>query len=122
MPLYEYKCVKCGHRFEKIENVSASETKKCPKCAAKAKRMLAAPAIQFKGSGWYVTDYAGKKGGSSSGESSNEGSSKSSEKTGEAKASDSKSSDSKSSDSKSSESKSSESKSSSEKGDSKKKK
>lgn len=60
MPLYEYKCVKCGHRFEKIEKVSASEIKKCPKCGAKAERMAAAPAIQFKGSGWYVTDYAGK--------------------------------------------------------------
>jgi putative FmdB family regulatory protein len=60
LPLYEYKCVKCGHRFEKIESVSASETKKCPKCGAKAARQFAAPAIQFKGSGWYVTDYAGK--------------------------------------------------------------
>lgn len=60
MPLYEYECSKCGHRFEKIENVGASETKKCPKCGAKAERLLAAPAIQFKGSGWYVTDYAGK--------------------------------------------------------------
>ena len=76
MPLYEYKCDKCGHRFEKIENVNASDRKKCPKCGAKAPRQLAAPAIQFKGSGWYVTDYAGKKsapasseGGSESGES-----------------------------------------------------
>jgi len=60
LPLYEYKCVKCGHRFEKIESVSASTTKKCPLCGAKAERQLAAPAIQFKGSGWYVTDYAGK--------------------------------------------------------------
>ncbi|HYL45873.1 MAG TPA: zinc ribbon domain-containing protein [Candidatus Limnocylindrales bacterium] len=60
MPLYEYKCRKCGHVFEKIENHSASTTKKCPKCGAKAERQLAAPAIQFKGSGWYVTDYAGK--------------------------------------------------------------
>lgn len=60
MPLYEYKCVKCGHRFEKIERVSASEIKKCPKCGARAERVLNAPAIQFKGTGWYVTDYAGK--------------------------------------------------------------
>lgn len=62
MPLYEYQCEKCGHRFEKIESLSASTTKKCPKCGAKAERLLAAPAIQFKGSGWYVTDYAGKSG------------------------------------------------------------
>ena len=60
MPLYEYKCVKCGHRFEKIESHTASTTKKCPECGAKAERQIAAPAIQFKGSGWYVTDYAGK--------------------------------------------------------------
>jgi len=66
VPLYEYKCVKCGHRFEKIEKVSASEIKKCPKCGARAERMAAAPAIQFKGSGWYVTDYAGKNSDSTS--------------------------------------------------------
>jgi len=67
--------VKCGHRFEKIESFSASETKKCPKCGARAERQLSPSAIQFKGSGWYVTDYAGKKGGesgSSKGESSSD--------------------------------------------------
>lgn len=73
MPLYEYKCVKCGHRFEKIESVSASDKKKCPKCGARAERLLAAPAIQFKGTGWYVTDYAGKKPGAAQGEKSNDG-------------------------------------------------
>ena len=60
MPLYEYKCGKCAHTFEKIESYSAPETRKCPKCGAKAERVLAPPAIQFKGTGWYVTDYAGK--------------------------------------------------------------
>ena len=60
MPLYEYKCVKCGNRFEKIEHMSAPAIQKCPKCGGKAERQLGAPAIQFKGSGWYVTDYAGK--------------------------------------------------------------
>ena len=64
MPLYEYRCTKCRHQFEKIESVSASTRKKCPKCGAVAERMLASPAIQFKGSGWYVTDYAGKSAGS----------------------------------------------------------
>jgi len=83
VPLYEYKCVKCGHRFEKIENVSASTTKKCPKCGAKAERMLAAPAIQFKGSGWYVTDYAGKGASSASSESSADGGAAKSEKPAE---------------------------------------
>jgi putative FmdB family regulatory protein len=72
LPLYEYKCVKCGHRFEKIESLGASETKKCPKCGAKAERQIAAPAIQFKGSGWYVTDYAGKSAAASSGDSGGE--------------------------------------------------
>ena len=94
MPLYEYKCVKCGYRFERIEKLSAPTTQKCPKCGKKAERQLSSPAIQFKGSGWYVTDYGGKKGAPSS-ESSGDGSSA---KT--ATASDSKSSDSKSSESK----------------------
>jgi len=73
LPLYEYKCVKCGHRFEKIESVSASTTKKCPQCGGKAERQLAAPAIQFKGSGWYVTDYASKGSSSTANEKPAEG-------------------------------------------------
>lgn len=60
MPLYEYQCAKCGKRTEKIENVSGPHLKKCPHCGGKVERLLTAPAIQFKGSGWYVTDYAGK--------------------------------------------------------------
>jgi putative FmdB family regulatory protein len=78
VPLYEYECPKCHHRFELIEKVGAPETHKCPKCGAKAERLLAAPAIQFKGSGWYVTDYAGKSGGASG----SDGGDKSSEKSG----------------------------------------
>ena len=60
MPLYEYKCLKCGRHTEKIENVSGPHLKKCPHCGGKVERLLTAPAIQFKGAGWYVTDYAGK--------------------------------------------------------------
>lgn len=60
MPLYEYECAKCGVRFEKIEKVTAPHKQKCPKCAGRAERLLAAPAFQFKGSGWYATDYAAK--------------------------------------------------------------
>jgi putative FmdB family regulatory protein len=83
LPLYEYKCVRCGHRFERIESVSASEVKKCPSCGGRAERQLAPPAIQFKGSGWYVTDYAGKGASASSAESSVEEAAKAAEKTGE---------------------------------------
>ena len=66
MPLYEYECVKCGHRFEKIEKFSGPHTKKCPQCGGKVERLVASPAIQFKGSGWYVTDYARKPAGGDS--------------------------------------------------------
>ena len=85
MPLYEYKCTKCGSKFEKIESVSASEIKKCPKCGARAERVLNAPAIQFKGTGWYVTDYAGKNSGATAkeGGDSSESAAKSSEKSSE---------------------------------------
>ena len=61
MPLYEYECTKCHRRTEKIENVSGPHLQKCPHCGGKVESVLTAPAIQFKGSGWYVTDYAGKK-------------------------------------------------------------
>jgi len=61
VPLYEYECTKCHRRTEKIENVSGPHLKKCPHCGGKVESVLTAPAIQFKGSGWYVTDYAGKK-------------------------------------------------------------
>ena len=64
MPLYEYQCKKCGHRFEKIQKFSDKPVKKCPECGGQVEQTISAPAVQFKGSGWYVTDYA-KKGGSS---------------------------------------------------------
>ena len=62
MPLYEYQCAKCRKRTEKIESVAGPHLKKCPHCGGKVERLVTAPAIQFKGSGWYVTDYAGKSG------------------------------------------------------------
>jgi putative FmdB family regulatory protein len=68
VPLYEYECTKCHKRTEKIESASGPHLKKCPFCGGKVEQLLSAPAIQFKGSGWYVTDYSGKKSGS--GESS----------------------------------------------------
>ena len=63
MPLYEYQCTKCKQRTEKIESVAGPHLRKCPHCGGKVERLQSAPAIQFKGSGWYVTDYAGKSGG-----------------------------------------------------------
>lgn len=60
MPIYEYECNKCGHRFEVIQKVSDAPLKKCEKCKGKAERLVSSPAIQFKGTGWYVTDYAKK--------------------------------------------------------------
>ena len=60
MPIYEYKCKKCHHRFEKIQKFSDPLVKKCPDCGGPVEQVLSAPAVQFKGSGWYVTDYAKK--------------------------------------------------------------
>ena len=60
MPLYEYECKKCGHRFEKIQKFSDKMIKKCPECGGQVEQLISAPAVQFKGSGWYVTDYAKK--------------------------------------------------------------
>ena len=75
MPLYEYRCTQCGHRVERIEKVSGPHLKNCPQCNGKVERLPAAPAIQFKGSGWYVTDYARKaSGGDSSGAGAGEAS------------------------------------------------
>lgn len=63
MPLYEYQCRKCGHRFEKIQKFSDKMIKKCPECGGQVEQMISAPAVQFKGSGWYVTDYGNKGSG-----------------------------------------------------------
>ncbi len=58
MPLYEYECKKCHHRFERIVKYSDRPMKKCPDCGGPVEQTITAPAVQFKGSGWYVTDYA----------------------------------------------------------------
>ena len=117
MPLYEYECKKCGHRFEKIQKFSDKMVTKCPECGGQVEQMISAPAVQFKGSGWYVTDYAKKSssaGASGSGESKDktddksksDGSSKeSSSKEGAPKESSSKESSSKESSTKGSQSK-----------------
>jgi putative FmdB family regulatory protein len=92
MPLYEYECEKCGHRFEMIRKFSDPPVEVCPKCGSPVRKLMSSPAIQFKGTGWYITDYAKKdqsapaKGGE--------------QKTGEQKSSDQKSSESSSTDTK----------------------
>ena len=60
MPLYEYKCEACGNRFEKIVKFSDPPLDTCPKCGGRVEKLLSSPAFQFKGSGWYITDYAKK--------------------------------------------------------------
>ena len=88
MPLYEYECDQCGYRFEVIQKFSDSAIETCQKCGGTVKKLLSSPAIQFKGSGWYITDYAraGKseatkdtpeKGGTAAGEAKTESKSQS---------------------------------------------
>ena len=60
MPLYEYQCDACGDRFERIQKFSDPLATACPKCAGTVRKLVSSPAIQFKGTGWYVTDYAKK--------------------------------------------------------------
>jgi putative FmdB family regulatory protein len=85
MPLYEYQCDgKCGKRFEKIQKFSDPPVEKCPNCGGPCHKLLSSPAIQFKGSGWYITDYARKDSspsGKSNGASTETKSSEKSEKT-----------------------------------------
>lgn len=63
MPLYEYLCDACGQRFERIQKFSDPPVDACPSCGGAVRKLLSSPAIQFKGTGWYITDYAKKGGG-----------------------------------------------------------
>jgi len=74
MPIYEYECQKCQSHTEAFQKVNDKPLTKCKKCGGRLEKMISASAIQFKGSGWYVTDYAGKatKGDKSESESSKE--------------------------------------------------
>ena len=60
MPLYEYQCDACTKRFERIQKFSDPPIETCPGCGGAVRKLLSSPAIQFKGSGWYITDYAKK--------------------------------------------------------------
>ncbi len=74
MPLYEYQCEKCGQRVEIIQRVSDKPYSHCPKCGGDMKKLFSAPAIQFKGSGFYKTDYPSASSKSPESKSSGEGS------------------------------------------------
>ena len=81
MPLYEYQCDACSTRFERIQKFSDPPVETCPSCGGTVRKLLSSPAIQFKGSGWYITDYAkkssseGPKGSAASGSGASESSS-----------------------------------------------
>lgn len=62
MPIYEYACQSCGKRTELLQRMDDPPLATCPQCGGEVKKLVSAPAVQFKGSGWYVTDYAGKSG------------------------------------------------------------
>ena len=80
MPLYEYECDACGQRFEKIQKFSDPPLEVCAKCGkGPIHKLLSSPAIQFKGSGWYITDYARKSSTDSSQKSTSSSESSSSE-------------------------------------------
>lgn len=68
MPLYEYRCQACHHSFEKIQSFSAPPESQCPKCGGQLIRPISAPALQFKGAGWYINDYSSKGKASASAE------------------------------------------------------
>jgi putative FmdB family regulatory protein len=101
MPLYEYQCDACAHRFEVIQKFSDPLVDVCPKCGGVVRKLASSPAFQFKGSGWYITDYA-RKTGAPGGNASKDGGA-AADKSSEAPATDSaSSSSSKSSDTSSS--------------------
>lgn len=81
MPIYEYECLQCGKRTELLQRMDEAPMAACPACGGKVRKLVSAPAVQFKGSGWYVTDYAGKKGGGSSSKSESKSEGKSESKS-----------------------------------------
>jgi putative FmdB family regulatory protein len=81
LPLYEYRCLKCERHTDKIENMNGPHLKKCPHCGGKVESVITAPSIQFKGTGWYVTDYGRKTTGGDSSKADKSEKSEKSEKT-----------------------------------------
>ena len=81
MPLYEYECDEHGHRFEVIQKFSDPPIEVCPTCGGHVHKVISSPAFQFKGSGWYITDYARKDSGGKGSESGEKGDKEKGEKT-----------------------------------------
>ncbi|MEE9218338.1 MAG: FmdB family zinc ribbon protein [Acidobacteriota bacterium] len=84
MPIYEYECIRCQHRFEVIQKFSDPPKRNCPRCRKRVRRLISVPGIQFKGTGWYVTDYA-RKGSSSEEAGKSDSSSSKTESSGDSK-------------------------------------
>ena len=76
MPLYEYQCTSCGQRIEVLQRLGAAPPSHCPHCGGTLEKMISAPALQFKGTGWYVTDYAKRSASADSKDSAAAGSAK----------------------------------------------
>lgn len=81
MPLYEYECRACGERMEILQKISDSPYSHCPKCGSEMKKLISSPAIQFKGSGFYKTDYAAKPAAESKSEPKSESTTKTESKS-----------------------------------------
>jgi len=84
MPIYEYRCERCGD-FEEMQRITDPPLARCPKCRRKVKRLISNTSFQLKGTGWYVTDYA-RSGGANGGKSGESGSTDAGDKTSDAKA------------------------------------
>ena len=86
--MYEYQCAACGHRFERIQKFSDPPVETCPNCGeAKVQKLVSSPAIQFKGTGWYITDYAKKGSAGTDTKTGDSKESKESKESGESKGS-----------------------------------
>jgi putative FmdB family regulatory protein len=81
VPIYEYQCVSCAHRFELKQSIKDDPIKECPRCAKEVTKLISSPAIMFKGSGWYITDYSDKMKPGSGGDSPEKAAAPGSEKT-----------------------------------------
>jgi len=85
MPIYEYECTKCGHQTEAWQRITDQSVPKCEHCKGKMRRLISQSSFHLKGTGWYVTDYASKKG--TDGKKPKKAETKASEDTGKKKSS-----------------------------------